>query len=96
VVNATGVGKDTPGSPLAADARFPERGVVWEFNYRGDLVYLEQARAQQQSRRLHVEDGWVFFLLGWPRVLADVFDREIPTEGPLFVELGRIAAGARR
>lgn len=96
VVNATGAGKDTPGSPLSADAVFPERGLVWEFNYRGDLVFLAQARAQQASRKLQVEDGWVYFLHGWTRVIADVFNREIPTEGPLFDDLGRIAARVRQ
>ena len=30
VVNATGAGKDTPGSPLSADAVFPERALVWD------------------------------------------------------------------
>ena len=95
VVNATGVGKDVPGSPLTIDAVFPERGLVWEFNYRGDLVFLEQARAQQASRKLHVEDGWRYFLHGWTRVIADVFDRDIPTEGSLFEELGQIAASVR-
>jgi shikimate 5-dehydrogenase len=95
VVNATGVGKDTPGSPLTSSAVFPERGFVWEFNYRGNLVFLEQARAQQTSRQLHVEDGWIYFLHGWTRVIADVFNVEIPTHGPLFAELGAIAAGRR-
>ena len=96
IVNATGVGKDTPGSPLLPDAIFPERSVVWEFNYRGDLGFLAQAKSQQRARNLHVEDGWVYFLHGWTRVMADVFNREIPTEGPLFDELGQIAAAARR
>ena len=32
VVNATGLGKDAPGSPLTNAALFPERGLVWEFN----------------------------------------------------------------
>lgn len=95
VVNATGAGKDTPGSPLTVAAIFPERGLVWEFNYRGNLVFLEQARAQQGSRRLQIEDGWKYFLQGWTRVMADVFDREIPLRGPLFAELGRIAATTR-
>jgi shikimate 5-dehydrogenase len=95
VVNATGAGKDTPGSPLTAAAIFPERGVVWEFNYRGELVFLEQARAQQASRRLLIEDGWKYFLHGWTRVIADVFDRAIPVRGPEFETLGRIAASAR-
>lgn len=95
VVNATGAGKDIPGSPVTDAVRFPERGRVWEFNYRGDLVFLRQARGQQAARSLHVEDGWTYFLHGWTRVMADVFDVEIPTQGPLFEELGRIAATTR-
>lgn len=95
VVNATGLGKDAPGSPLTDAAVFPEHGVVWEFNYRGKLVFLEQARAQQRARTLKVEDGWIYFLHGWTRVMADVFNREIPTEGLTFDELGRLAAGTR-
>lgn len=32
VVNATGLGKDAPGSPLSGNARFPDRAIVWDFN----------------------------------------------------------------
>jgi shikimate 5-dehydrogenase len=95
VVNATGLGKDAPGSPLTNAARFPERGLVWEFNYRGNLIFLDQARAQERSRKLIVEDGWVYFLHGWTRVISDVFNVEIPTKGPIFDELSRIAAETR-
>ncbi|SUS06555.1 Shikimate 5-dehydrogenase [uncultured Defluviicoccus sp.] len=95
VVNATGLGKDAPGSPLTNAVVFPERGLVWEFNYRGDLLFLQQARAQEKARRLHVEDGWVYFIHGWTRVMSDVFDVEIPTRGPAFDELGRLAASTR-
>lgn len=95
VVNATGLGKDAPGSPLTDHAVFPERGLAWEFNYRGDLLFLQQARAQEKARRLHVEDGWVYFIHGWTRVMSDVFDVEIPTRGPAFDELSRIAASTR-
>jgi shikimate 5-dehydrogenase len=95
VVNATGAGKDTPGSPLTTAAVFPRNGSVWDFNYRGDLVFLEQARAQQAIRCLNIHDGWVYFLHGWTRVMADVFNCDIPTRGPLFDELGRIAAASR-
>jgi shikimate 5-dehydrogenase len=35
VVNATGLGKDAPGSPLTDAVRFPQDGLVWEYNYRG-------------------------------------------------------------
>jgi len=95
VINATGLGKDAPGSPITDQAVFPENGLAWEFNYRGNLVFLEQAQAQQEARHLQVEDGWVYFIHGWTRVIAEVFDVEIPTSGPAFDELSRIAASVR-
>jgi hypothetical protein len=55
----------------------------------------EKERLSVEKRRLQIEDGWTYFLHGWTRVMADVFNREIPTQGPLFEELGRIAAGTR-
>ncbi|MEJ1155992.1 shikimate dehydrogenase [Microbacterium marmarense] len=77
VVNATGLGKDRPGSPLADDALFPLDAYVWEFNYRGTLEFLHQARAQADERGLHVVDGWRYFIHGWSQVVADVFDLEL-------------------
>ena len=94
VVNATGLGKDAPGSPLGPAARFPERGVAWDLNYRGELVFLDRARGQAAAHSLHVEDGWTYFIFGWTRVMAEVFDVEIPTEGAGFDALSRIAAEA--
>lgn len=95
VMNATGLGKDAPGSPITDSAVFPAGGYAWDFNYRGDLVFLDQARAQQAERGLHVEDGWIYFIHGWTRVIAEVFHIDIPTSGPRFDELSRIAASAR-
>ena len=94
VINATGLGKDAPGSPLTDAARFPERAVVWELNYRGDLVFLDQARAQETARQLQVEDGWTYFIHGWTQVIAEVFDVAIPTSGPGFDAIAAIAARA--
>ena len=94
VINATGLGKDKPGSPLTHAAVFPEHGIVWELNYRGDLVFLDQARAQQERRHLQVEDGWTYFIYGWTRVMAEVFHVDISTHGPAFEALCRIAADA--
>ena len=48
VANATGLGKDRPGSPLTDAVVFPQRATAWDFNYRGDLVFLDQARAQRR------------------------------------------------
>ena len=42
-----------------------------------------------------IEDGWTYFLLGWTRVISDVFNLDIPTTGPLFDELSRVAAASR-
>jgi shikimate 5-dehydrogenase len=94
VVNATGLGKDAPGSPLTDAARFPERGIAWDLNYRGDLLFLDQARAQQAARALQIENGWTYFLHGWTQVIAEVFGVEIPTSGPRFDEIARIAKAA--
>lgn len=96
VVNATGLGKDAPGSPLTGAAVFPQDGFAWEFNYRGDLVFLDQARAQAKARRLTVEDGWIYFIHGWTRVIAEVFHVNIPTSGPEFDRLSRIAGATRK
>jgi shikimate 5-dehydrogenase len=95
VVNATGLGKDAPGSPITEHAEFPVNSLVWEFNYRGDLIFLRQARAQQAGRNLTVEDGWIYFVHGWTRAIADVFHVNIPSHGRDFDELSRIAASVR-
>lgn len=95
VVNATGLGKDGPGSPLTAAGVFPENGHVWEFNYRGDLLFLDQARAQETSRNLHIVDGWDYFIYGWTRVIAEVFAVDIPVSGSGFDAISRLAASTR-
>lgn len=95
VVNATGMGKDVPGSPLSDAAVFPLDGLVWELNYRGELVFLEQARAQADARSLVYEDGWTYFLHGWLQAIAEVFHIAVPTDGPAFDELAGLAEGVR-
>jgi len=95
VANATGAGKDSPGSPLTDAAQFPPDGLAWDFNYRGDLRFLAQARGQQEQKRLHLEDGWAYFVYGWLTAIAEVFAVDTPTRGLRFEELSRIAAQAR-
>ncbi|HSK52369.1 MAG TPA: shikimate dehydrogenase [Clostridia bacterium] len=77
VVNATGMGKDRPGSPLTDAARFPVEAVAWELNYRGELAFLRQARSQPPDRGVRVEDGWGYFVRGWSEVVARVLDVDI-------------------
>jgi len=68
--------------------------VAWELNYRGDLVFLDQARAQQAEKAVQIEDGWTYFIHGWTQVIAEVFDIEVATSGPQFDAISRIAAEA--
>ncbi|BCY06930.1 hypothetical protein L3i22_020180 [Actinoplanes sp. L3-i22] len=71
LVNATGLGKDRPGSPLSDDAGFPRGAVVWELNYRGDLAVLRQARRRDD---LVTHDGWSLFCHGWAAALGPILD----------------------
>lgn len=93
VINATGLGKDRPGSPLTDAALFPQEGIAWDLNYRGDLLFLRQAQAQAAARRLTVEDGWRYFLYGWAAVAALALDQEI--DAATFDRLAAIAEDIR-
>jgi shikimate dehydrogenase len=93
VINATGMGKDTPGSPITDAGVFPHHAIAWEFNYRGELDFLHQARRQAGSRQVRVEDGWVYFLYGWSEIVAQALQIELTSE--LFQELEQAASAAR-
>ena len=80
VINATGMGKDIPGSPVTERALFPQDGVVWELNYRGARPFLHHARRQAVVRNLTVEDGWHYFLYGWSSVMGLVFDVAVTSQ----------------
>lgn len=93
VVNATGMGKDRPGSPVSGAAPFPRDGIAWELNYRGELTFLRQARRQAAARGVRAEDGWRYFIFGWTAVIEEVFGRRItPAE---LDDLARLATFAR-
>jgi shikimate 5-dehydrogenase len=89
IVNATGLGKDRPGSPLTDCCDFPRDSLVWELNYRGELDFMHQALKQKDEKNLHVEDGWIYFIHGWTQVIAEVFQVKITEE--VFGRLERIA-----
>ena len=93
VVNATGMGKDRPGTPISDGARFPARAVVWELNYRGELEFLGQARRQADATRLEVHDGWQLFCHGWAAALSVVLD--LADEADLGDRLMRAASAWR-
>lgn len=93
VINATGMGKDTPGSPVTNAGLFPRGGIAWEFNYRGELDFMHQALAQVDSRSVKVEDGWLYFVHGWTQVVAQVLHVDLTPA--LFAQLEAAAASVR-
>jgi shikimate dehydrogenase len=94
IINATGMGKDTPGSPITWQGQFPLHSIAWEFNYRGELDYMRQSLAQVESRHVKVEDGWLYFVHGWTQVVAQVLHFELTPD--LFDELNQAAASVRK
>lgn len=87
IVNATGLGKDAPGSPITDAGQFPPDSLVWEINYRGDLRFLAQAEAQRAARNLHVENGWIYFIHGWTQVMEEVFDLQLQDKIPMLSDI---------
>jgi shikimate dehydrogenase len=93
VINATGMGKDTPGSPVTDEAIFPRHAIAWEINYRGELDFWHQAMAQKDTRHVQIEDGWLYFVHGWTQVIAEVLHIDLDT--PIFDQLEQIAEPLR-
>ncbi|MEM7334223.1 MAG: shikimate dehydrogenase [Chloroflexota bacterium] len=89
VINATGLGKDRPGSPLTETAVFPKNGIVWEFNYRGERPFYQLALSQKDTQNLQIEDGWDYFIHGWSEVIAEVLDFDLTDA--LYQELKTVA-----
>jgi shikimate 5-dehydrogenase len=86
IVNATGIGKDRPGSPITPQARFPSSAIAWDFNYRGDLAWLDWARSQSAR----AVNGWRYFLHGWSEVMSRVYGFELTPE--LFARMAAAAS----
>jgi shikimate 5-dehydrogenase len=94
VINATGMGKDRPGSPITDAGQFPQNGIAWELNYRGELDFLHQAEQQAQRHQLHIEDGWHYFVHGWTQAIAEVFQLQLTPD--LFQQLDDAARAFRQ
>jgi shikimate dehydrogenase len=90
IVNATGMGKDRPGAPLTPQARFPPDALAWDLNYRGELLFLDYARAQG----IRAADGWEYFLHGWTQIMARVFGFDLTPQ--LFEAMRKETADERR
>jgi shikimate dehydrogenase len=75
------------------DGLFPRNGVAWEINYRGELDFWHQAKAQEESHGVLVEDGWLYFLHGWTQHIAEVL--HIDMEEQTLDKLAKIAEELR-
>lgn len=93
VINATGMGKDTAGSPITEKGLFPRRGWAWDFNYRGELDFIHQAEKQKSSRGINIEDGWIYFIHGWTQVIFQAFHLKMTSK--IFNKLKKIANSTR-
>lgn len=93
VINATGMGKDLPGSPITDAGLFPLQSVAWELNYRGKLDFLSQAQAQAQERQVRAYDGWEYFVISWAAYIAEIFHLTITQQQ--FIQLKEIAEELR-
>ena len=56
-------------------------------------LIIDQAHRQTETRGIHVEDGWVYFLHGWSQVIAEVFHLELTPE--IFAALDKAASSIR-
>ena len=92
VVNATGLGKTDDRSPLLDSATFPAGALAWDFNYRGPLPFLAQAKASHAT----IEDGWAYFVAGWSAATECVSTRGgcSPASGT-HVNAGRVVTRPR-
>jgi shikimate 5-dehydrogenase len=89
IINATGLGKDRPGSPVTESVRFPPGAIAWDLNYRGDLKLLDCAR----NAGVEAADGWQYFLHGWSQIMSRVLEFEVTPE--LFERMRTAAAAVR-
>jgi shikimate dehydrogenase len=89
VVNATGLGKDAPGSPVTDRAPFGPSTLAWDFNYRGELEFLRQAAA----RGAPTVDGWDYFVAGWTGCLTAIAD--VPFTDEVLADFAAAAAPYR-
>jgi shikimate dehydrogenase len=87
VVNATGLGKERPGSPVTG--ALPPGVVAWDLNYRGPLSFLCEAR---RAGAVPV-DGWEYFVAGWAGALTAI--ASVPLTADLLARFGAAAAHLR-
>lgn len=62
IINATGMGKDLPGSTITDQDLIQMNEIAWEVNYRGEIGFMYQAHRQSGTRKVRVEDDRLYFI----------------------------------
>ena len=75
IINATGLGKDKPGSPFTWDV-LPTEQHCLGVKLQRRAYFFDQAESQRNKKNLTIHDGWIYFIHGW-LVIAEVFQMEI-------------------
>jgi hypothetical protein len=84
ILNATAMGKDTPGRAIPNLQHRPGNPFP-----RGELGFVRQALAQVEGRRIGAEDDWLYLVHGWRQVVDQVLHFDLAPS--LFAELNEAA-----
>ena len=68
IVNATGLGKDRPGSPITHDGEFPPNSLAWDLNYRGICSSCTRPRGRKRKRVYTSKTAGLIFCMDGPRL----------------------------
>jgi shikimate dehydrogenase len=90
VINATGMGKDSPGSPITDAGVFRAAASPGSLTIAASWTSCTRRCGRWTSANLRVEDGWIYFVHGWSQVVAQVLHVEITPD--LFRQLDEAAA----
>ena len=77
IINATGMGKDVQGAPISNEVDFPSGSCIWEYNYRGNLEFIDIAKEQAAEKQLMIYNGFEYFIYGWTTVISRVLNIDI-------------------
>ena len=93
IINATGMGKDTPGSPITWEGSIPHEQHRLGVQLPRRTGLPAPIPGPGESRKVKVEDGWLYFVHGWTQVVAQVLHFDLTPE--LFDRLNEAASTVR-
>lgn len=78
IVNATGMGKDSLGTPIPPDTPIPDHCTLWDLNYRGELGFLRKDKVLYNGSPAQpvTRDGLSYFVRNWRAFLLAALGAE--------------------